>query len=496
MPATRCSWHRGSRQHRILPRFEVLEDRTLPSSFFVATNGSDSNPGTFDAPLKTIQHALNSADQPGTTIEVRQGTYHEKIAFPHSGSSAGGFITLEAAPGERPILTGAGVKSSDTGFGNDMVQMINVSFVKLVGFTITGDRGTASVDASGIHVEGSGSNIEIRNNVVRSITGFHGMGISIYGSSLKTPLSQIVVDGNEIDHCSPADSETLTLNGNIDGFEVNGNIIHDCNNIGIDMIGGEASIFGLAAPQTGLPVTRNGVCEGNTVYNIHARYGGGFAAGIYVDGGQNITLANNVSYRNDLGIEVGAENAGYIASSIVVEDNLVYKNAKAGLVFGGYSAEVGRVENCTFVNNTVAGNDTLNTGNGQLWIQWASNNVVTNNIFTASANGVLIGSFDAGSNVNNILDHNLYFAVGGADNATFNWNGATLSRFADFRSATGEDADSVFGNPLFVNAAKGNYQLQSTSPAHGAGSSVQGQFDPIDFTGHDRGTPPAIGAYE
>jgi len=474
----------------------------VTSTFFVSPTGSNANPGTFVLPFKTIQHALNVANQPGDTIEVRGGTYHEKISFPNSGTQAGGDITLEAYQGEHPVLDGTGVKSSDVGFGNDMVQMINVSYVQLIGFTIAYDRGNAIVDASGVHVEGAGTNIEIRDNVIRNISGIHGMGISVYGTSLTSPITQIIIDGNLIHDCQPADSETLTLNGNVSDFQITNNVVHNCNNIGIDMIGGEADIFGVT-PQTGLPVTRDGVCSGNTVYNIHANYGGGFAGGIYVDGGQDITVDDNISFQNDMGLEVGAENAGYVASGIIVENNILYKNTKAGLVFGGFDASVGRVENCSFINNTVYDNDTHNTGNGQLWIQWASNNIVTNNIFVASADGVLVGSFDAGSNVNNLLDHNLYFASPAA-NASFNWNGATFSSFSAFQSGAREDgpssptedADSLFADPQFVDAAAANFQLQATSLAIDAGSSIAGQFAPTDFTGLTRGTPPDIGAYE
>jgi len=471
-----------------------------PTTFFVSPTGNDANPGTFVRPFQTIQNALKVANLPGDTIEVRAGTYHEKISFPHSGSASGGFITLEAFPGEHPVLDGTGVHSSDVGYGNDMVQMINVSYVQISGFTIQNVKGTAVVDASGIHVEGAGSNIDIFNNVITAISGVHGMGISVYGSSQTSAISQLTIDGNLIYNCRPADSETITLNGNVNNFQITNNVIHDCNNIGIDMIGGEYSIFGLTQPTLNLPVTSNGVCIHNTVYNIHAAYGGGFAAGIYVDGGQNITVADNVSYQNDMGLEVGAENPGYTASGIVVENNILYNNTKAGLVFGGYNAKVGQVQNCSFINNTVYNNDTHNTGNGQLWIQWASNNIVTNNIFVSSANGVLIGGADAGSNVSNTLDYNLYFTTPGKGNGTFNWNGLVYSSFADYQTGTkqtgtAEDAHSLFADPQFMSAVQANFQLQLGSPAINSGSSSSGQFAPLDFNGKTRGSPPDIGAF-
>jgi len=493
----------GPRRPRTFRLFvEALEDRLVPSTYYVATTGSDSNAGTFSQPFKTIQHGLNTAVNPGDTVEVMGGTYAERLIFPNSGSAAGGYITLEAYPGQQVLLTGNGAANNDIGYGNNMVMILNQSYVQLIGFQIAYDSGVAvQDDAFGVRVQGAGTNVNILNNTVHNITGstalgLAGAGIHVYGSSLTTPYANVTISGNTIYDCQPGDSqtETLTVNGNVSGFTITNNLIHDDNNIGIDMIGGEASVFGLPNGTQGLPVARNGVCSNNTVYNIHANYGGGYAAGIYVDGGQNITISNNVCYKNDMGLEVGAENAGYIASGIVVQNNLLYRNTQAGLVFGGYAANVGRVENCSFINNTVYKNDTKNTGNGQLWIQYASNNIVTNNIFVAAANNVLIGSDGAG-NVNNLLDYNLYFANSAA-NAQFNWNAATYSGFSAYQNATGEDAHSLFANPLFVNAGANNFQLAAGSPAIDAGSSTSGQYSLTDFNGVTRGIPPDIGAYE
>ena len=52
------------------------------------------------------------------------------------------------------------------------------------------------------------------------------------------------------------------LNGNVDGFTVSHNLVHDNDNIGIDFIGFEGN-----GPAT-LDQARNGRCFGNRVYNI------------------------------------------------------------------------------------------------------------------------------------------------------------------------------------------------------------------------------------
>jgi hypothetical protein len=265
------------------------------------------------------------------------------------------------------------------------------------------------------------------------------------------------------------------------------------------MIGGEADVFGLPAGTQGLPVARNGWCSNNTVYNIRANYGGGFAGGIYVDGGQNIHVTDNISHDNDMGLEVGAENHGYVASGITVADNLLYNNFQGGLVFGGYDASRGRVQHCSFINNTVSNSDRNNTGQGALQINFASNNLVANNIFVASANNVLINCPNAASSVNNTLDNNLYYAPGGAAAGQFTWNGQPAGSsytFAQYQKATGEDAHSLFANPLFVNTASANFHVTAASPAINAGSSTSGWYAATDFDGKTRDLPPDIGAFE
>jgi hypothetical protein len=511
----------SGRPQRFRPAVEALEERRVLSTYYVAPTGSNANPGTLAQPFKTIQHGIDMAAKPGDTIEVRAGTYAERLICSHSGNAAGGFITLENFPGEHVLLTGQGAANNDIGYGNNMVMILNQSYLKLTGFEIAYDNGIAvQDDAFGVRVQGSGSNVVIQGNTIHDITGSvapqqGGAGIHVYGSSLTTPYDSVIIDGNTIYKCQPGDSqtETLTVNGNVTNFRITNNLIHDDNNIGIDMIGGEGPTFGLPTGTQGLPVARNGLCSHNTVYNIHANYGGGFAGGIYVDGGQNITISDNVSYQNDMGLEVGAENHGYVTSGVIVQDNLLYNNKQGGLVFGGpidkngpdpTGKTVGRVENCYFINNTVYNSDTSNTGQGALTIQWASNNVVANNIFVASANNILVntGAY-TGSNVNNTLDFNLYYAPGGPAKAQFNWGNQTYywsnqndPSVPDYRKATGEDAHSLFGNPLFANAIGADFHLTSASPAINSGSSAAGWYAATDFAGVTRDLPPDIGAFE
>jgi parallel beta-helix repeat protein len=87
------------------PLPEALEARTLLSTYYVSTSGSDGAPGSLAAPFHTIQQAANVA-QPGDTVLVRAGTYRETVTPARSGAS-GKAITYKPYPGERVTISGA-----------------------------------------------------------------------------------------------------------------------------------------------------------------------------------------------------------------------------------------------------------------------------------------------------------------------------------------------------------------------------------------------------
>jgi hypothetical protein len=348
-------------------------------------------------------------------------------------------------------------------------------------------------------VQGYGDHIQLLNLVIHDMHaktgGGDAMGISVYGSDSTRPISNLLIQGNLIHDCQPGHSESLTLNGNVDGFTILNNTVHDVDNIGIDMIGGEGT-----CPVPANDMARNGTCEGNTVYHARSNYGGGYAAGIYVDGGVNITVQRNIVHECDLGMEIGCENKGRTASGMLVRDNLLYNNDKAGLAFGGYNyPATGKVTTSTFTNNTCFHNDVLNTMVGEFWIQYALNCLVYNNIFYATDQNKLMTTIVGNANENSI-DYNLWFCPGGADSATVDYNGTITTTYGDYLTGSAQDADSRFGDPMFTSIVlpSPNVHLQQGSPAIGAGRPVDPaptiEYD-LDGNPRPNGGRADLGAY-
>ena len=84
---------------------------TNAASFYVSTNGVDSNPGTLTQPLRTIQDAANRA-QPGDTIFIRGGTYRETVVPARSGSDNAP-ITFTPYENESVLISGADIVAAE-----------------------------------------------------------------------------------------------------------------------------------------------------------------------------------------------------------------------------------------------------------------------------------------------------------------------------------------------------------------------------------------------
>ncbi len=409
--------------------------------YFVATDGNDTNPGTEVQPWQTIQKAADEAAA-GSTVFVRGGVYHEKIAINVEGNATEGHITFTNFDEEHVTISGEGVPTNSASYTDDIIYIENKSYLRIVGFEI---RDLQTVEGSGIRYWGAGSHIELTNNTIHNIRGGGenggAMGITIYGSNNNTPISHVLIERNEIYECDPAHSEALTLNGNVKFFKVINNIVHDVNNIGIDFIGGESWISSKYA--------RNGVCRGNTVYRARSTAEDGFAAGIYVDGGRNIIIERNEVYTCDLGIEVGAENEGTETKNIKVRKNFIHDNDKAGLVFGGYDAARGIVKKCRFTQNILVHNDTLSQGFGEIWVQHARENKVFRNYIDPTEQNLIIASYEG--NANNQFDYDNICTDYGIENTLFIWNGAEHVGLTNFQNETGQEANARICRPEMIS---------------------------------------------
>jgi hypothetical protein len=466
------------------------------TSFYVAMTGNDSNPGTQAAPWRTIQHAADSV-RAGATVNVRGGTYEERLTLKSSGNPTDGYITFRSYPGETEVLDAEHLAPDGR---SGIVTIHNQSYVRIEGFEIRNYR-TAErrLTPLGISVIGAGSHIELLKNNVHHIEqtfngrdapghGANGFGIAVYGTDAKTPISELVIDGNQVHHLKTGSSESLVVNGNVTNFRITHNVVHDNNNIGIDVIG-----FERTAPDPAVDQARDGVVSGNLVYNITSRgnpaYGNDENSdGIYVDGGTRILIERNVMHDVDFGIELASEHKDRATSYIVARNNLIYHCHTAGVSIGGYAPERGHTEHSTVVGNTLYDNDTSGTGSGEFQMQWnLAGNIFANNIVYAGPRCLfaLNKSQAKQSPPPVMIDHNLYYCALGSKASKWVASSGPVTGFDNYVQATGNDRHSRFQDPHFVDAPR-DFHLRSDSPAIAAGTTEGVPVGEVDVDGSPR----------
>ena len=467
------------------------------SAFYVATTGNDSNAGTEASPWRTVQHAADTA-RAGSTVNVRGGIYEELVSINASGNASDGFITFRSYPGETAILDAEHFTPSGR---QGVLTIHNQSYIRIEGFEIRNFR-TAEhrLVPLGISIRGAGSHIEILKNNVHHIeqtfpgrdapgSGGNGFGIAVYGTDAKTPITDLVIDGNGVHHLKTGSSESLVVNGNVTNFRITHNVVHDNNNIGIDVIG-----FEHTAPDPAVDQARDGVVSNNLVYNITSRGNPAYrddesSDGIYVDGGTRILIEQNVMHDVDFGIELASEHRDRATSYITARNNLIYHSHTAGVSLGGYAPDRGHTDHCIVVNNSLYENDTSATGAGEFQMQWnMADNVFENNIVYAGPRCLMM--LNKSQLDNNrppaIIDHNLYYCASGAQASRWAGASATVAGFDKYIEATGNDRHSHFSDPRFIDPGKNDFHLQSDSPALAAGTTDDIPMGELDLEGSPR----------
>ena len=279
----------------------------------------------------TVQGALDAA-LAGDTVRVRQqvAPYHEKIAFPRSGDAVNGLIASPAFPGDRPVLDGTGVA------GDNMVLIDSRSYVKLVGFEIRNNLGVH--DGSGVRILGIGSHIEIRDNRIHDIRGNDAMGITVYGTEPDADresdhrrqrdlrlraVSQRGADAERQRHRLPGDQQPRARR------QQHRHRLHRRRD------------RHPARPDQGRAQRR---LRGNLVQRANEQ-GGGFAGGIYVDGGATSSSSATSSPAPTSASRSAPRTPASSPSIIVCATTSCTATIKACIVFGGFAASVGRVKN-------------------------------------------------------------------------------------------------------------------------------------------------------
>ena len=486
----------------------TVSTAVIAGDVYVAPTGSDANAGTQAAPWRTIQKAARTVT-PGTTVHIASGSYADFVDVLVSGTAQDGPIVFVGEGATRPVLRAPAVlRVATNGVPMGLINIRDRGFITLRNLDFTGYTGRAdgASFAAGISVSGTSNNISITGNRIYAIRGSANFkqgahGIGVYGTDAATPLTALTISGNELYALRLGQSEALAINGNVSGWSVTGNSVHDTDNIGIVAIGYEQT-----AADPAVDRARDGVIADNIVYNIDSNRNPSYppnsngADGIYVDGGTRVLIERNIVHHTNIGIEVASEHRLRTSSYVTVRSNLLYANYGPAISLGGYAANVGSTDHAVVINNTLVGNN-LRRVAAELQLQYfprdgtATANVFANNIISPTAAGVML--FTSFNNPQVALNSNLYDGKPVA--VEWDWNGRAYTTLAAFRAASGNDALSSVADPQYLGRATLDFRVKSTSPAVDRGQPFDATtLGALDVARQPRVTGAAvdIGAYE
>lgn len=376
--------------------------------------------GSKEHPFREIQDAVDAASG-GDTIYVESGSYQPFEVDSRLSGSEEHQTLICAAKGADPVILPGGSATGDPS-DSTAISLTDVSHVTVSGFEIDGGGAGIVFRSSEAVAEDGGAGqsfegIRIEDCYIHDIKGTHG--IAFYSANAYAPVTDLVIRDCRICRCELGDSEALVLNGNIDGFEICGNVISSCDNIGIDMVGFEGTA--LLPESSGENIYAydrpvNGIVHDNTVSDIssygNSAYWDGSsyslaADGIYCDGGSYIEIYDNEVRNCDIGIEVATEHDVSENELFCVTDVEVYENTIsgcsgfAGLCIGGYDSNRGYTINSYFHDNVLDGNAI------QIFIQRSRGNRISDNVMKNSDETIVYSDAFPPSEMDNEVEGNV-----------------------------------------------------------------------------------------
>lgn len=432
-------------------------------------NCSASGPGSAQAPFCAFETALNRL-QPGDALTIQSGLYRERLVI-------SGLAGLPDAPiiiqGQEGTVFDGGCPAFPCGLNDvtwegdeetGLVTVENSQHLVLRGLT------AQNVIAAGVSIIG-GSHITIENVTVN---GAGNAGLLALHTDHLTVINNDIGWAqlgwrDEDDGPQFGAHEALSIVAVTD-FEVAGNYVHDTLKEGIDVK--ESSAAGAVHHNTveracGVGIYLNEAEQVQVHHNRVRRSGYYLAVGgqerlceSYPEYGPYFDQYYGTGILLAVG-DLGELSRGYLAE-IELYQNVIWEAHGNGIEFWDEWRENGSGEG-QMTGNRIFNNTIYQTGLGGIRLQDVENTEVVNNILALNDEEAITGEAIA----NNTVSHNLF-------HFRYDWQEPAGS-------------DYVVGDPLFIDPAHGDFQLQAGSPAVDAGLDMGLPF---------AGAAPDIGAVE
>ncbi|MBX3301831.1 MAG: right-handed parallel beta-helix repeat-containing protein [Nitrospira sp.] len=288
------------------------------ATYYVATTGSNSNPGTENRPFLTIAYAVD-AMVAGDTTYVKGGVYNEKIIrFRRSGTKPAP-IKLLNAPGESPVIHCIDPKQ----------------FHRIILHHASGSRFPIGwITIEGFEIRNCWEGIKFYNahdSTFRRnwIHGDHDLARpGILGNGTRILIDRNIINNNGFE----GHGHGLYMNGT--ALTITNNIIYNNAGYGIQLNGSSSSFYDPskhAGPE--FAVSANWIIANNTIAYNQAK------AGIVVWGStcHNVQIVNNILYENaatrPTSASQGIDFVSTTCKGIQIRNNLAFASGSGGMNF-------------------------------------------------------------------------------------------------------------------------------------------------------------------
>ena len=462
-----------------------------PGYYVDQTGGNDANGGESSGDAwKTIAKVNGVAFNPGDNIFFKRGeTWAEELVVPSSGTSGNQIVFGAYDYGARPIIDGGGARGNCIDVdAQDYITIQDIEVKDSTTINLDGNGDTLNLilkrvkstggTATGIWFDTGGGEIidcEIGTAGAWSLVINTSGAYIIRNTNITAGLYGMLLRGS-----STGTAEGCTITGVTGefGFSIGGTggwtltncVAHTC---------AHASMVGF---RLGDSATHN--------YIDCVAYGMG-GDGFDNRGDGTMICTRCLAYNNGT---LGSENSGdgytsHIAGgSLVLNYCIAYGNTKSGVAVAGGDLTA---YNCTFYAN----NDEAGVGwvsNLGIGVSTVDGTVTIRNCITQGHEFEVYVHDTAVPGITLDFDYNCFYDSEGGD--AFHYDGTDYN-WADWKTQSGGDANSLNENPFMVAPATDNFHLQGKSPCRDVGTDV-GLTEDFDEVTVPQETNPAIGAYE
>lgn len=422
------------------------------NTYYVATSGNDSNPGTEAEPFRTIQKAANIV-YAGDTVLIKAGTYVERVQIRGSGTMDN-YITFRPYGTDTVVLDGNGILTN-------LFHVSGATCIRIKGLTIKN-----SSNSSAIYVTDSDYIIIEDNIIIDPNTAGEGTqgGVRICHGA-----ENCIIQRNTISVNAGPPGVRGTIFGIVWWRAGGGHVIRD--NVITSTTGALRDGMG-GGPEDTSEYMNNVDIYNNVIV-------GAEDDGIQPEGGNvNVRLWNNRIKDSFIGFAMTPTLKG----PLYVFRNVITGSTSAAFKLGDSS--FGRIylyHNTYYTNQSADGYKQTNPDLGNIV---SRNNIIRSGRYIFEIGGP---NFD--------FDYDSLYTTDGA--RFVKWTNSTMYiSLESFVSGTGQELHGISeADNRFVDVASDDFRLSAGSPCIDAGVILPG-FNDAHSPWPYQGSAPDIGAFE